>query len=479
MKRIYFSFFLIFVSLFVVNCKRTEIEPLLKNNSSLVATALDGQYDVLGHGYDITGEFANSDYSRQQVIDVSKLVSVDRSNFYDNKSVYQYNDYVSGENVEDYSRHMTSKVVANGIFKLFTGDFNRKFDETQKLNNKYSYATAFYIIKQRAMSLLLDPQEIANQFLTANFKNDIQNLSAQKIVEKYGTHVLTNITLGAKMEINYTTESNTREIISATDAGVKFAAANIFGIDINQTTNISSKSTNFNQRLRYRTFGGDGTKGLLGTINLDQSSLPVLNIQNWQSTCTRENAVLVDIGNNGLKPITDFINDSSKKAMVEQYINEYFEVNKVKITDYIKVKYGRYKISNVNSNKVLAIPRASTKPGIQTVQWDWLQGAEQQWLIESNNDGTYRLTNANSGLVLAVSKNSISNGANIIQWNWQNGSEQKWILEKDINNHYKLKNENSGLVMAVGSGSTFNDAKIIQWNWQNGSEQKWNLELIY
>ncbi|WP_293916088.1 MULTISPECIES: RICIN domain-containing protein [unclassified Sphingobacterium] len=467
------------MSLFLVNCKRNEVEPVLKNSPNLVATALDGKYDILGHGYDITGEFANSDYSRQQIIDVSKLVNADSSDFYDNKAVYQYNDYASGENAEDYSKKMTSKVSVNGVFKLFTADLNKKFDETQKLNNKYSYATAFYIIKQRTMNLLTDPQVIASQFLTTNFKNDVQNLSAQKLVEKYGTHVLMNITLGAKMELNYTTESNTREIITATDAGVKFAADKIFGININQTTDIARKSTNFNQRLRYRTFGGDGTKGLLGTINLDQSSLPVINVQNWQSTCTRENAVLVDIGSNGLKPITDFINDNSKKAIVAQYITEYFEANKVKITDFVKVKYGRYKISNVNSNKVLAIPKASTKAGIQAIQWDWLQGPEQQWLIESNYDGTYILTNSNSNLVLAVSKNSISNGANIIQWNWQNGSEQKWILERDANNQYKIKNENSGLVMAVGSGSTSNDAKIIQWNWQNGSEQKWNLELIY
>ncbi|MFZ4861238.1 RICIN domain-containing protein [Sphingobacterium sp. Mn56C] len=473
------------VVLFTLSCKKDVLENrqdsvLLNNNDIIVSpfSAGDGNFDVLGAGYDITGSFANSSSSRQQVIDMNKLALERNDDIGINTHAQQYYSHVYGYNSEEYSRNLTSKMGLDITYNLFKGGFKNSFNEIGNLSNKYSYASTFLMIKLKRINFYTSASELKQNYLTNSFKVDVENLTPQNLIRKYGTHVLCDATLGGKLELNYKTESNTRSVQTATTAGLVLGVNSIFGVNIDRDVQRKDIESNFNQNLSYRTVGGDGSKGVIGSINLD-GSLPTINVQNWQNSCTIENAALIDIGQNGLIPIQDLILSPSKKSSVENYINQYFEENKVKITDYSFLRYGRYKIINLNSGKVLAIPFGRTNLGEQAIQWSWSNGPEQQWNIEKLYDGSYKVTNANSNLALAIANNSISNGGRAIQWNWQNGSEQKWIFERNSDGSFKLKNYNSGQVLAISSNSENDGAKAIQWPWQNGSEQKWYCELIY
>jgi hypothetical protein len=55
--------------------------------------------------------------------------------------------------------------------------------------------------------------------------------------------------------------------------------------------------------------------------------------------------------------------------------------------------------------------------------------AAQRWNFERQADGNWRLTNLNSGRVLDVANISNGDGANVHQWDWLNGANQRWRLQ--------------------------------------------------
>lgn len=54
--------------------------------------------------------------------------------------------------------------------------------------------------------------------------------------------------------------------------------------------------------------------------------------------------------------------------------------------------------------------------------------AAQRWAFERRADGSWRLTNVNSGRVLDVAGVSAADGANVHQWDWWAGANQRWTL---------------------------------------------------
>lgn len=450
-----------------------------EENSSIVTPffAGDGLYDVLGEGYDVTQDFAHPNSVRQPVIDIARLVNDRFGDFHQNHHVIQESEHITGQNTEDYSEKLSNKFDL-GV-PLFGGSIRRNFSETTTFNNKHSYGSYYKYIQHKRLGFFTPTSILAQQYLTQAFVNDIETLSPRNIVVKYGTHVLADIFLGGKLEVHYKTESNTRDYSRATEAGLKAGLTDVFSISADITTNITHKSTNFNQRLYYRTLGGDGTKGLEGTVNLDGSSVPSINIQQWQSSCNKDNVALINIGENGLIPIQDLISSPSKKTALTNYINQYFQDNRVKISDHNSIRYGMYKLTNVRSGLVLTIAESSTNPGQRAIQWNWGYFPDRQWTIEKHANNTYKLINANSGQVLAVADASFRQGHRVIQWPWTGGNEQRWVIERNANNSYRLINYNSGQGLAPADASYNLGHHIVQWPWGPTNNYEWNIELIY
>lgn len=465
--------------------KFEDLEVEHPSNSKMSAVNTLGQigygpYDVLGAGYDITGMYASKVSARMPVIDMVKF-SNERgdTDLNINNDVVQETDFVAGENIEQYSRGLATKINNSLTIEAFKAEITANFRDSAYSNDKTSYASAYLNIFQKRMSFFTPVNVLATSYLTAGFKADINTLTPQQLVQKYGTHVLRNVHMGGKLEMHYNTQSNTREVYKSTVAGADFSILSVFSVNINSQTNQFDKASNFNQYLKFKTVGGDGTKGIMDEIALDGKTPPKISIAGWQSTLTPNNAAFIQIGDDGLIPLSDLILNATKKSQVAAYIKQYLETNKVRINNFSNIKFGRYKLTNLNSNKVLAIPQAKTEKGIQAVQWTWLSGGEQQWEIYKLPNNTYKIINANSGQALAVSDGSLNNGMKVIQWPWQNGTEQMWVIEKNSNGTYKIKNFKSGLVLAIGSASKYDDGKAIQWQWQNGVEQQWKLGLIY
>ncbi|PZT52855.1 ricin-type beta-trefoil lectin domain protein [Paenibacillus silvae] len=134
-----------------------------------------------------------------------------------------------------------------------------------------------------------------------------------------------------------------------------------------------------------------------------------------------------------------------------------------------------YRLTNVNSGKVLGIYSGSIADGGTAVQWLSGQASyDQNWLIVSTADGYIKLVNTNSNKNLGILEGSDADGAQAVQWNDNGSNDQQWTLEAS-GDHYKIVNRNSNKVLGVEQGSTIDGAKIVQMNDTGSADQLWHI----
>lgn len=351
-KQILFCFSSLLM-LFMSSCSTEELNnevtpesPAGKTNNRLAASkfAGDGIYDVLGHGYNATGEYANASAAGFKVVDIERFKSEQAGRLLAENTFSQ--EYVEdyGENAESYSKMISTKVDVTAGIPLFkktlSVGFNSAVTTNHKFDAKYIYGSYNLLIKQRRLRFNATTDMLAD-YITPEFAQDLQTKTPQQIVQDYGTHVAVDIYTGAKMDIIFQSETTNESRDRAARIGVKVGMKDIFDVNVTNEVSTSESNKNFSKKLSYRTRGGDPSKGLIGELNLDQSS-PKINISTWQNSSTINNAVLVDFGNNGLVFIYDLVKDPVKKTQLKAYVNQYLIDNKVML-DYIPVPiYGFY-----------------------------------------------------------------------------------------------------------------------------------------
>ncbi|AZA52315.1 MAC/perforin domain-containing protein [Chryseobacterium sp. G0201] len=324
--------------LFLASCSTDELnneitagEAGSSNRSLSGKTAGDGIYDILGHGYDVAGEYANANSAGFQVVDVERFKNEQTARLISENTFSQ--EYVEeyGENAETYSKMVSTKVNATAGIPLFkktlSVSFNSAVTNTNKYDAKYIYGSYNLTIKQKRLRFNATT-DMLGDYLTPEFTQDLQTKTPQQIVSDYGTHVALDIYTGAKLDIMFQAETMNQSRDHAARVGIKAGMKDIFDVDVTNDVNTSSSNQNYSKKLSYRTRGGNPAIGLMGELNLDQNN-PKINISNWQNSSNPSNSVLVDFGSNGLVLIYDLVKDPAKKAQLKAYVDQYLIDNKV------------------------------------------------------------------------------------------------------------------------------------------------------
>lgn len=315
-----------------LNTEVTPDRPTAKTNRlSAAKFAGDGIYDVLGHGYNVAGEYANATAAGFKVIDIDRFKTEQANRLVSENTFSQ--EYVEeyGENAESYSKMVSTKVnVTAGIplfKKVLSVGFNSAVTTNNKFDAKYIYGSYNLTIKQKRLRFNATT-DMLGDYLTPEFVQDLQTKTPQQIVQDYGTHVALDIYTGAKLDVLFQAETRSQSRDRAARIGVKVGMKDIFDVDVTNDVNTAESSMNYSKKLAYKTRGGDPSKGLVGDLNLDQTN-PKINISNWQNSSNASNSVLVDFGNNGLVIIYDLVKDATKKAQLKAYVDQYLIDNKV------------------------------------------------------------------------------------------------------------------------------------------------------
>lgn len=332
------------------SCKKNELaeEKQLLGNHKNLAVAGDGKWDLLGHGYDMTGEL----FERENASDVS-IIDIDRFNLdYPGRIVTPtdskggYNVYY-GANASDYVKDINNKKTfgVSGTYRNSKSDSlyaSANFSKTNQNQNtytyssKYSYATYVSWFRIKTIDFTGDATvDLLRNYLTPLFLDNLSNYSADALVERYGTHVLLGIDIGGRLKYDYkgsvVKETTYEQKLRAIKAGFSIGIAKIFSIDLSADVSKEEKTTISNEttdKLFRGTFYGGNNSGTSFSGDVLGNTSQSLNLVSWQQSININNASLINI--NRSVPIYEFISDPVKKQQVKEAVEKYIADRQVK-----------------------------------------------------------------------------------------------------------------------------------------------------
>lgn len=310
-----------------------------------------GSYDALGYGYDCAySNLKGSDFVRKSIIDVNKCltgkgtdpltgnpvnvvsISIDSAIIHQGGNLeeswgYNINEYKESINVGTN----ISATIGQEKTKLFTTELKAYYTDSVRFSQVYSFfrLDAIKTVRKLSFSHTL-PGEL-KYFLTDNFINDVKSLPARTLVERYGTHVLTDIRLGGMGSIFFNARLNSTSVIDK----FKLDAKAVFS-GITAQTNYAVERNRFQDfrdvHIHIRTIGGsepiaqptikfDADKSQLGDLTFDY--------QSWLKSVNRSSEQIIGTGNPNtfIYPISEFVFDPIKKKQVEQALIDYVNSN--------------------------------------------------------------------------------------------------------------------------------------------------------
>ena len=188
-------------------------------NESKLASIPKKVEDVLCRGYDISGGYADVDSCCDRVLDVNLL------NNYKRVGQRSYNrsesDHYEGEGIQEYTSSIEKKLNIKLSFNVkgvsFTNETNNSFKEDtfSKVGYKYVTQKDLYVKDAYHVQGYNAPTDLTG-FLTQQFKNDLNNLSADQLVHKYGTHVVLGMKFGTRFCYNMSFRQSSQKKSTAT-----------------------------------------------------------------------------------------------------------------------------------------------------------------------------------------------------------------------------------------------------------------------
>lgn len=311
----------------------------------------DGKYETLGCGYDITGAYLDFYSIRKPVVDVDAFVRENASK-YSNPFIGNITTKLyGGEDFESYIHEIQKESNYNfslsvpGMNKeaksVYSGEAGRKSSSKYEFSTKYSFARADIIKRNRHYQLDASPSALTS-YLSKNFTDDLDDLTASEIIKKYGTHVLLNIEVGGIYKANYKSQIVEEKSKTTKTKAVKAGISKVLGmIGINlessstTTSDTQLETKNIDWEFEITSYGG--TRNGVTLSFSSQNSVPTttISIDTWAASVDDTHSVLVGINWENAYPLYDFISDATKKQELKNAIAAYLENTKVDLLELV------------------------------------------------------------------------------------------------------------------------------------------------
>ncbi|MDR0332816.1 MAG: hypothetical protein LBI15_05075 [Dysgonamonadaceae bacterium] len=285
----------------------------------------DNKLDHLGYGYDATGRFASTYSVKAPVIDMVKYqqmypqgLDVDKSPVLTGREAVGQTSYTY---VTDFVNKLSFDISEQEKKKLFSGNINATYTNKETYSSTYSFASKSVNYVHRRVSMYNTAAEM-QKCLSTSFINHVNTTSPENLVQIYGTHVLTRIALGAKIDYLYRSRITTTNKATVVGAGMNASIGKLFKTNSNSTLSTTLDTRNQEQSLHYEIVGGKINLAPVGNINV-QVDNGVRDLTHWERSIDTTNMVFVDILDYGLIPIYDLIADPLKKTRVKEAVEKY------------------------------------------------------------------------------------------------------------------------------------------------------------
>ncbi|MFC3562555.1 MAC/perforin domain-containing protein [Pedobacter jamesrossensis] len=286
-------------------------------------------YNYLGYGYDATENFNSESSIRANVVDMPGFDADPLHTVSLNLGTKSSWTTIVAKNAVDLSEKFSNSHKETKGLRLFANTLIEAFPGAAVTDKKYIYGYySFYMIRK---TLRFYYDQSVNNFLSNQFKQDVNLLNAENLIKKYGTHILIGLNVGAKFDVIYQAEALGENKEEISNEGFNYALKRAFGLFSGSLDDVKliNLHKNSSAKVYYSSIGGDIRK--LETQKINDRTF--LNISNWVSTTTEDKARFMGVLNEGLVPIYNFIDDKVKKAEVKAYLEQYFAVKAMKLTN--------------------------------------------------------------------------------------------------------------------------------------------------
>lgn len=176
-------------------------------------------FHALGYGYDITGKYAHPDWIRKKVLNPQKFEDDHYDDVVRNWRVFNHGGLgtITGTK-EEAKKLLLEKIqinttdVSSEYKNAFKGVFDTPFEnDTTFMGLQYYFAIdafvscwyEYYFVLFRDNDLLL-----LRDYLTDEFKADLESKPADEIIKLYGTHVMVDVEVGWRQDYYYRSSSD-------------------------------------------------------------------------------------------------------------------------------------------------------------------------------------------------------------------------------------------------------------------------------
>lgn len=175
---------------------------LVRGRNPVLTSIPENVRTVLGRGYNIKGNYADTDSVTLPVVDVKKvndngLLMVSNNSRMNGRTV-------KGESKEEisssYESELNVSVSASGFGATFSNETKKTLKKEKSFNEGRKYIWLSKVLKSKIYKADTTPSTAGfASLLSDTFINDLNTKTADQIIRDYGTHVMLGAVIGARL----------------------------------------------------------------------------------------------------------------------------------------------------------------------------------------------------------------------------------------------------------------------------------------
>lgn len=272
----------------------------------------DDAYKFIGYGYDLLENYADPSHMKGLVFKSWALPDEFTVKRTLESGIFKT---TSGNSISEYQSTLQENISVEGSYKMFSGAVKTNFKKDYYELNKTSYATVQYIINKYQIEIPLNyaQAEHLRPYMADQAVKDLNDdaVTPFKIFEMYGTHVLTGAVMGARLDFNTMMMSSDIKQGQSISVLAEAEYSSLFS-----KVNTSSKFKSDEERNYYLEHRQKILKTIGGNSEFGESIINKDDYDKWINSIGSK-SVLCDYTNNGLIPIWEFCQDSTRKDLIK------------------------------------------------------------------------------------------------------------------------------------------------------------------
>ena len=300
--------------------------------------------DVLGMSYDATKEYAKATSTKLRIFDLGKeyeektgadnvaylypsSLSVDPVDL--NHATYVY---TKAESFEEYKKELTQRVSLDAEYNLFSAHVSKSFTQAEMASLNREFVTMHHRFDSWVVnfndyygSLTITDSAKAN--INGTVVGTKKAMTAKKVMEAYGTHVIIKAVIGGRAEYSCLVDKSRHTSSSAIESAVEASYKGFFSATAKLDTRSKEEreSSEGLTKTRHEIVGGT----FKGENDFDPSNF---------SKCMKafqERPVLVDFTADSLIPIYELADDEARQTELKTAYEEYVRNSQKELPDNV------------------------------------------------------------------------------------------------------------------------------------------------